>query len=78
MKTAEIQVGHTYINRGAGKTCRTVIAIGPGIGSLWLVEREGAPEKIGVQYTQPTSQGVRTGRLTLSSFARWAGREVSG
>lgn len=73
MRKDEIEVGATYVNKGAGRTTRTVIAMGTNrqpsawYGSGW------PPDEIGVEYKD--NRG-KTDRLYLSSFAVWAGRKV--
>jgi hypothetical protein len=75
MKPSDINVGSTYKNRGAGKTTRTVLAIG---------DKYRPPYWSGFPGTEPTEPGVlflqgRTRRkLYISSFAAWAGEEVKG
>lgn len=72
MKAKDIQVDKTYINRGAGRTRRTVLAIGARyIPDLWLSDRP-RPNEPGVEFEQ--SGNVE--RLYLSSFAHWARREA--
>lgn len=72
MKTTDIHVGTTYVNRGAGKTRRTVLEISDKCRPVqWL----GAPEckptnEPGVRYVQHGVEGC----LYLSSFASWAGK----
>jgi len=65
MKQSEIQVGVIYVNRGAGRTRRTVVAIGEEHQPPWDGTRGDEP---GVLYEQ---NGVRR-VLYLSSFAKWA------
>ena len=70
MKPEEIHVGETYVNRGAGKTRRYVIAIGYEYQpDVWL-SSSTPPDEPGVFYLD--SRG-RQDTLYLSSFARWAG-----
>jgi hypothetical protein len=73
MSPNDIQAGKTYTNRGAGKTRRTVIAIGddhcPAKRGGYPAPHQAGP---GVMYEQ---DGVRR-NLYLSSFAKWAGKEV--
>lgn len=71
MKPSEIQVGKTYRNRGAGRTRRTVVAIGPEHSPYWT--RTGEP---GVLYRQCIGGEMRERTIALGSFARWAGAEV--
>jgi len=73
MKSSEIKVGETYSNRGAGRTQRKVIAIGPDCRpSQWLGFYETAPNEDGVIFEQ---NGV-VKRLYISSFATWAGKRA--
>jgi hypothetical protein len=76
MKPSEIEVGKTYRNRGAGKTTRTVTAIGDARMIRPLVSWGGShvpPREPVVQF-----QGRRgkVDSLYLSSFASWAGSVV--
>jgi hypothetical protein len=72
MKPSEIQVGKTYVNRGAGRTRRTVIAfLDNELGPEWYGSGE-PPDGPVVQFEQDGKQRS----LYLSSFAAWAGREV--
>jgi hypothetical protein len=76
MSPNEIKVGKTYTNRGAGKTQRTVIAIGPEFRPSQFWNATGEPpnhDEPGVLFEQ---RGI--GRnLYLSSFAKWAGKEAA-
>lgn len=73
MKPYEIEVGATYVNRGAGRTKRKVIAIGLDCRPIrWLGFYETAPNEDGVMFEQ---NGV-VRRLYISSFATWAGKRV--
>ena len=76
MKPSQIQVGKTYVNKGAGRTRRTVIAIGPDQApTRWLGDPTKKPPEgsLGVKFDQ---DGVYTERLYLTSFAAWAGKEA--
>lgn len=76
MKPSEIQVGKTYVNRGAGRTRRTVIAIGPEHApTAWWGDPDKRPAAAepGVVFTQ---MGGESRALYLSSFAAWAGKEA--
>jgi hypothetical protein len=70
MKPSEIQVGVTYVNRGAGRTTRKVLAIGnEHRPEKWLSWRDDTrPDEPGVLYEQKGKQHT----LYLSSFAKWA------
>lgn len=70
MKPADIKVGSTYINRGAGKTRRTVVAIGPEHRPDWFRSDREPPVEDGVLYEQ---DGKRDS-LYISSFAAWCGK----
>lgn len=73
MKTTEIKVGEIYVNRGAGRTRRTVIAIGEEHrpNHFWNATRTPPnPDEPGVLY----EQNGRQNRLYLSSFAQWCGK----
>jgi hypothetical protein len=71
MKTSEIEVGKTYVNRGKGTTKRTVLAIGDEHRPKHFF---GAtpPNEPGVLYEQSGALDY----LYLSSFAAWAGRQL--
>jgi len=79
MKPSDIKIGVTYRNRGAGRTQRTVIDIGPHIEPSW--EGRGVPPREpgvrflphGLPYEPEKDQ---TCKLFLSAFAAWAGSEV--
>ena len=74
MKASDIQVGKTYTNRGAGRTRRTVVAIGTEHRPEWFgyPEATPGPDELGVLYEQDGKQGC----LFLNSFASWAGKEA--
>lgn len=72
MKHSDIVVGETYINRGAGKTRRTVLAIGEEHRPKVWYSPNPRPQEPGVRY----KQGDYEGNLYLSSFAQWAGRKA--
>lgn len=73
MKESDIKAGKTYKNRGAGRTRRTVIAIGDEHRpKRWYGDQDkGPPNEPGVLFTQ----GAVEGTLYLSMFAQWAGSE---
>jgi hypothetical protein len=77
MKASEIKVGHTYRNRGKGRTMRTVLAIGAAHQPRSAVL---APRgRVGVQYVRAYASGnvaLFAQYLWLESFARWAASEV--
>ncbi|MBK8184836.1 MAG: hypothetical protein IPK63_18915 [Candidatus Competibacteraceae bacterium] len=83
MKKSDIRIGVTYVNRGAGNTQRKVIDKGFHVSpDLWLGEGD-RPDEEGVYYEQvgwfheyPGTGENRYGKVYLSAFARWAGREV--
>lgn len=75
MKPEEIEVGRVYVNRGAGRTTRKVIAIGlDHAPKQWGGSRDTSPAgaQPGVLFEQ---EGERR-NLYLSSFASWAGRKI--
>lgn len=73
MKPSEIRAYKTYINRGAGRTKRTVVEIGAGICANWYGARSRRNVgMIGVKY----QQGDKLRTLSLASFAAWAGKEA--
>lgn len=74
MNQKDIHVGHTYANRGKGKTTRRVLRIGFDVNFAWLSTRSERPSGPGVVYED--SRG-RPGVLYLASFASWAGSDVT-
>jgi hypothetical protein len=72
MKPKDIKVGHTYANRGAGSTKRTVLEIG-AIECRWLGAGFPPANELVVRYDQNGEEG----RLYLCSFAAWCGNEVT-
>lgn len=72
MKRQDIKVGHTYANRGARRTQRTVLEIGP-IECRWLGAGNPPENEPVVRYEQDGEEG----RLYLHSFAAWCGNEVT-
>jgi hypothetical protein len=76
MKASEIKVGSTYVNKGTGRTRRTVLAIGDEYRpAIWLgAEGSKPPDEPGVRFTQ---KGINH-ELYLSAFASWAGSEITG
>jgi hypothetical protein len=72
MKPSEIRVGVTYVNRGAGRTQRTVLAIGDGYRPRQWLSSSRPPDEPGVFFEQKGKQD----NLYLSSFASWAKRSV--
>ena len=78
MKPSEIQIGKTYVNRGAGRTKRTVLGIGmEHRPARWLGDPEREPVEPGVWFAQTggSLHGLQD-QLYLSSFAQWAKAEV--
>lgn len=75
MSPKDIQISKTYVNRGAGRTVRTVLAIGDEHRPHHWLDVWGIlpPNESGVLYEQRGEQ--RTSYL--SSFAAWAEREVN-
>lgn len=78
MKVSEIEVGKTYSNRGKGTTMRTVLAISDEhIPTIFFGSKRPIGEQ-GVLYKQFGSSGACSiSNLYLSSFAAWAGKEVT-
>lgn len=77
MKQKDIKVGKTYRNAGAGKTFRTVIAIGPETDEnrpYWWSSGPRPHKALVVTYRPLGYPGLR--HLYLKSFAAWAGSEV--
>lgn len=75
MKPADIVVGKTYANRGAGRTKRVVLAIGmEHRPKVWYGAPEKEPNEPGVLYSPAARPSVQC-NLYLSTFAQWAGRE---
>lgn len=72
MKISDIQTGKTYRNKNAGRTTRTVVDIGDHIRPPWA-----GNEKTFVNYRQMWCGKEKEYTLSLKSFARWAGSEVS-
>lgn len=73
MKPEEIKEGKTYRNKGAGRTKRTVKAIGAEfIPNNWY-SCGPRPNEPGVLYEQKG----KLMKLYLGSFASWCGSEVS-
>ena len=73
MKPNEIQVGVTYVNRGAGRTQRKVVAIGDEHRPRTFFSNGPAPNEPGVLFEQKDKQCT----LYISSFAQWAKGPVS-
>ena len=73
MKPSEIEVGETYVNRGAGKTKRRVIAIGADIVPEFWFSCNPRPDEPGVVFVQKGEMR----NMYLSSFASWAGGKVA-
>jgi len=75
MKPSEIEVGKTYRNRGAGKTTRTVLAIGGAHRPKVYYNATGDhPNDKGVLFYDHQNGEKRN--LYLKSFAKWAGHLV--
>jgi hypothetical protein len=72
MMPSEIRVGRTYRNRGKGRTTRTVVSISGDETGLHWYSMSPRPKEPVVQFTQ----GDKTEKLYISSFASWAGSEV--
>ena len=87
MKPSKIRVGKTYCSKGAGKTSRTVLDIldelprafegrGFGWGTKYSDVIWGGCSRIPEKPVVIFKQGEKKYMLHLSSFARWAGREI--
>ena len=74
MKTSEIRVGGKYRNRGQGRTWRKVMCIAYVVSPRSWWGNGERPNEPGVLYLDDKG---RIDRLYLSSFAKWAGSEVS-
>jgi predicted alpha/beta superfamily hydrolase len=75
MPPHKIKVGKTYCNRGKGKTRRTVLEIGKHLKAEWYglsTPHSPPPDEPVVKYMQDGNEAT----LYLSSFAKWAGKEV--
>ena len=68
MKPSAVKVGVTYVNRGAGRTRRTVLAIGDGHRPDNWFSSKPRPDEPGVLFEQKGQRHT----LYLSSFAHWA------
>jgi len=76
MKPAEIKVGKTYLNRGAGRTRRIVLAIGDEHRPKEWSEERRAPSQPGVYYEHHESGvPIYRAKTYLRSFASWAGKD---
>jgi len=79
VKPSDIKVGESYINKGAGTTIRTVVAIEnetPGENSpVWWSTKERPSEKV-VTFTTTNRQWKKDKQyhLFIRSFAQWAGK----
>jgi hypothetical protein len=80
MKPSDIKVGRTYVNRGKGTTSRKVWEIGNEYRPRrWFggYTNPIPPDEPGILYLQIGGQrDGHSGRLYLSSFAAWCGKEV--
>jgi len=76
MKVRDVEVGVTYVNRGAGRTQRKVLAIGDEHRPRQWLGTWGStpPSEPGVLFEQKGKQYT----LYLSSFAAWAKGPVDG
>lgn len=72
MSPKKIQVGKTYINRGKGRTSRTVLRIGHDITPEFWLSSGPRPEDEGVEF----EQNGKIVTMYLKSFATWAGKEL--
>ena len=69
-----IEVGRTYVNKGAGRTQRTVVGIGDEHRPTVWYSGSTPPDEPGVLYVD--NRG-REGQLYLCSFQSWAGADQS-
>ena len=74
MKKTQIKVGKTYVNKGAGRTKRKVLDLSKNIKPPWCGSN-APPDEPGILYEQIGGLFSGRGKLYLSSFAAWAGRE---
>lgn len=72
MNPRDIEVGGTYANRGAGRNTRKVLSISTNIRPPWYGGMSSRNEP-GVEFEN--KNGTK-GKLYLSSFAAWAGKEI--
>lgn len=72
MKPSEIKAGMTYRNRGRGRTVRKVLSVGFDVSFSWFGHGP-PPIEPGVRF----QAGGRECTMALSSFAKWAGSEVT-
>jgi hypothetical protein len=77
MSPKDIKVGETYVNRGKGKTTRTVLEIGSQHRPTRWLSQSSLPDEPGVLFRQPDARGETQDCLYLSSFAKWAGRKLT-
>jgi hypothetical protein len=71
MKAGDIKVGFSYLNKGAGRTMRTVVGIGDQFRPDMWFGSNPPPDEPGVLFTQSGMEH----RMYLSSFVKWCGRE---
>jgi len=77
MNPSEIKVDHTYRNRGKGSTRRTVLVISEKIKPDWS-GRGPKPKEPGVRFRNENGRYPQLiEELYLSSFANWAGEDVT-
>ena len=72
MEQSEIKVGRTYINKGAGRTKRKVVAIGYEHKPVFYSSYLPTPNNPGVLY----EQDGKLDNLYLRSFAAWCGKMI--
>lgn len=72
MKPKDVEVGKTYVNKGAGRTKRQVFAISKHLTPPIWFGRGDPPDDYIVEY----EQSGRRNRMYLKSFASWCGSEV--
>ena len=72
MPPTKIEVGKMYCNRGKGLTTRKVLEISDKLKAPWFSSGDRPSEPV----VRDEQNGV-DGKLYLSSFAAWCGREVT-
>ena len=72
MKIKDLQIGATYVNKGAGRTRRKILAIGVEHRPTRWLSSSDPPLEPGVLYEQDGKEH----RLYISSFAQWCGAKV--
>lgn len=81
MKREHLRIGATYCNKGAGRTRRRIINIGPECRPGRWYGSGDPPDEDGVLFVQLCKhdgqwEPIFKDLLYISAFAAWAGREV--